>query len=44
MMTMLLPIPAKKSIFYFFFIYYNIQDGYINKKVDLNMHDTDDFS
>jgi hypothetical protein len=44
MMTMMLPIPAKKAKIEFFFVPYNIEDGYINKKAYIQARDTESIS
>jgi hypothetical protein len=35
MMTILLPIPSKRQTFSFFYIPYDINKGYVNKKAEV---------
>lgn len=44
MMTMMLPIPAKKAKVEFFFVPYHLKDGYVNKKTNLTVRDTETIS
>ena len=41
LMTIMLPIPAKKDKISFFYLPYNIKDGYINNRVEIMMRGTD---
>jgi len=43
MMTILLPIPAKKKKFETYYLPYNIGEGYINKSIEFQMKESDSF-
>jgi len=41
MMTILLPIPAKKKNFETYYLPYNIGEGYINKSIEFQMKESE---
>jgi len=41
MMTMMLPIPAKKMKVEFFYVPYHLKDGFVNKKANVLARETD---
>jgi hypothetical protein len=41
MMTMMLPIPAKKTKVEFFYVPYHLKDGFVNKKANVLARETE---
>ena len=41
MMTMMLPIPAKKTKVEFFYVPYHLKDGFVNRKANVLARETE---
>jgi hypothetical protein len=44
MMTMMLPIPAKKAKIEVYFVPYQLKDGFVNRKANVTVRDTETVS